>query len=212
MIDFVLVGAMRSGTTTLFRAIASHPAVHAPVKEPGWFRSSHDHGELASILNASDGRLVGEATPDYMTDPDVVEAIHETAPDAKIIMLFRDPADRFWSHAWHQIRNARLDLAAAFDASRYFAWWSVWDHWFGSVLAVRSETLWSPGAEGAAELQRVFRFLGLDPADGPVRVDEPTGGRVLYPEMGVEAETYLRAAFRQEAERLCMILGWEKWR
>lgn len=97
--DFIIGGAMRSGTTSLYRYLDAHPEVAVAPKELGfftdrfaegldWYRRQFDQGSP----------VVGEATADYLARADVMERIHQTLPDVKLVASWRNPVDRAWSH------------------------------------------------------------------------------------------------------------------
>ena len=95
---FLIVGAMRSGTTSLARYLASHPDVlFAPQKEVHFFdRNFHRGVAWYASQFAGDPtlRLAGEATPSYMYDELAVERMSHTVPHAKLIAVLRDPTER----------------------------------------------------------------------------------------------------------------------
>ena len=109
-LDFVIIGAMKAGTTSAFDFLASHPSVFAPRnKEPHYF--SRGYRMPASYYRRlfrerADGQLSGEASPTYSwirQYPEVPERIANDAPNAKIIYLVRDPLERWLSHYRHHL-------------------------------------------------------------------------------------------------------------
>ncbi len=110
--DFLILGAMKGGTTSLFAYLAALPGVIAPeVKElhyfsekqnpnsyrvlgPGWYRSNFP---LRSELRAS-GAITGEATPRYMVEPLAMSRISRDLPNSRWIVVLRDPSERALSH------------------------------------------------------------------------------------------------------------------
>jgi hypothetical protein len=109
--DFLIVGAQRCGTTSLFRGLAEHPSVVPPLlhkgvhffdtprayaRGPRWYRG---HFPLRSIANRRvPGRaLTGEASPYYMFHPLGAERIAAALPTARLIVLLRDPVERAFS-------------------------------------------------------------------------------------------------------------------
>jgi hypothetical protein len=132
--DFLIVGAQRSGTTTLYRLLADHPAVRFPRLTKGvhWFdvdyhrpRSWYGAGfpRRSSIERATrdlgEGVVVGEAAPYYGFHPFVPGRIAEELPEVRLVMILRDPVTRAWSQFHHE--RARgfeplADFGAALDA------------------------------------------------------------------------------------------------
>lgn len=99
--DFVLVGAPRSGTTTLASHLQEHPGVFIPRKELHFFDLNWARGvEWYShqFSSARAGQITGEGTPMYMSDYRAMHRLCRTAPSATLIAILRDPADRAHSH------------------------------------------------------------------------------------------------------------------
>lgn len=109
--DFLILGIMRAGTTSLFRYMRAHPLILGPIKngraggkEINFFNRLWTLGldwYKDSFPPRTQDMLFGEATPDYLCDPNVTERILEVIPDAKFICLLRNPVDRAWSHYCH---------------------------------------------------------------------------------------------------------------
>jgi hypothetical protein len=109
-----VVGAARSGTTSLWHYLAEHPEVFmSRFKEPMYFsepgRRLHDiynpgspavdtlDGYLDLFRDAGDATVLGEASAAYLPDPEVPARILETIPDARVVAILRDPVDRAYS-------------------------------------------------------------------------------------------------------------------
>jgi hypothetical protein len=116
--DFVIIGAQRAGTTTLYRAITEHPQVRGAVlgKEVHFFdlrfaegvaryRGAFPTNASLALARARIGGpvLVGEATPYYLFHPQVPARIAATLPDAALIAVLRDPVERAWSQYRHEV-------------------------------------------------------------------------------------------------------------
>lgn len=129
--DLLVIGAQRSGTSSLYRYLGAHPNVVAPVrKEVGYFTRRYSAGEcwyrahfpLAArghVVRALGGRrpLAFEATPDYLVHPLAAERAASLLPEAKVVVLLRDPVERAFSHYRHMVRLGfeTLPLEAALD-------------------------------------------------------------------------------------------------
>jgi len=100
--DFVCVGGQRCATSWLFEAMRHHPEVFMPRKEVHFFDHHYADGlgaYRALFAEAGAGRICGEITPDYLTDPSAVERLASDLPaGAKLIVLLRDPVERAYSH------------------------------------------------------------------------------------------------------------------
>ncbi|MEM9772050.1 MAG: sulfotransferase domain-containing protein, partial [Cyanobacteria bacterium P01_D01_bin.73] len=96
--SFVIIGAMKGGTTSLHRYIASHPnVVTSSIKETDFFRSAKDYSKgidwYESLFEGS-GTYAFEASTNYTMRhkfPGVPERMHSVLPNAKLIYLLRDP-------------------------------------------------------------------------------------------------------------------------
>jgi hypothetical protein len=109
--NFFLVGASRAGTSSLWMHLVEHPDVFMPrramaEKEPSffcemtprWALAYRDRQRYLGLFADADGqKAVGEASTPYLVAPEVPGRIRETYPDAKIIIMLRNPADRAFS-------------------------------------------------------------------------------------------------------------------
>jgi hypothetical protein len=115
---FLVIGAQKSGTTSLYRSLARHPeVVRARHKELHFFDREHARGrrwyerQLASpfrvFVRGLAGRrtICGEATPAYLPLPDVPARVRALLPDVRLVALLRDPTRRAISHYHHRVRN-----------------------------------------------------------------------------------------------------------
>lgn len=126
--DFLIVGAQRCGTTSLYKTLTQHPAVlpaglHKGVhyfdtdyeRGPAWYRS-HFPTRLAakrSERRTGSWPITGEASPYYMFHPMVSERIARDLPQARLIVLLRDPVERAYSAYTHE--RARGFEALSFE-------------------------------------------------------------------------------------------------
>ena len=103
--QFLILGAQRSGTTTLYKWMTQHPQIRpATKKEIHFFDLNYQNGvpwyrlhfPLRSKLGSD--RITGEATPYYLFHPRAPERIRRVLPDVKMIVLLRNPVERAVSH------------------------------------------------------------------------------------------------------------------
>ena len=106
--DFLIVGAQKAGTTSLFNWLVDTGVAQAPLqKEVGYFDTRWNwpikyRGYFGKRSSAS---LIGEATPSYLAFPEVPERVSAVlGPDCKIIIVLRDPVDRAVSQYFHERR------------------------------------------------------------------------------------------------------------
>ena len=113
--DFLIIGGMKCGTTTLHNFLALHPGiVRCDRKEPNFFSHHFDKGlEWYSTMFPDKEGLRFEASTAYTKYPffdGVPERIASVAPDIKLIYLVRHPVKRIESHLHHNLINGRLTL------------------------------------------------------------------------------------------------------
>lgn len=109
--SFLLIGAQRAGTTSLFHHLCRHPHVAAPATKEihffddqywrgvDWYRSFFPLALRRRLARLRGGDLVaGEATPYYLFHPAAPERVAATLPSARLVVLLRDPVERAHSH------------------------------------------------------------------------------------------------------------------
>jgi hypothetical protein len=104
--EVVILGAPKSGTTSLAAYLAGHPRVWLhPLKELHFF---DNHWELGEVWYRSQfpplrspGLLRLEATPDYLQHPQAPQRMHALMPETRLIVLLREPLDRALSWIRH---------------------------------------------------------------------------------------------------------------
>jgi hypothetical protein len=116
---FLVIGAQKSGTTSLRRYLSQNPAVLcAEPKELHYFDKDYARGDswyLAQFPWRTEARAVrrnvgvdpaiGEATPEYLFNPRVPARIHAFDPDLRFVAVLRDPVDRAYSQYQMQVRR-----------------------------------------------------------------------------------------------------------
>lgn len=103
--NFFICGAARSGTTSMWQYLRQHPDIHMPPvfeqKEPSYFCDSYGVKDwevyLSLFADAGSKSRVGEASGPYLTSPESPGRIKAMIPDARILILLRNPAERAWS-------------------------------------------------------------------------------------------------------------------
>ncbi|TQE99143.1 MAG: sulfotransferase [Spiribacter salinus] len=124
MKNVFLIGAMKSGTSSLYHALAKHPQVATPKKkELDYFVKPGQHTTYSSHFNiTTDTSLTLDGTTQYSKYPQfrhIVESIFFMNPHALFIYLMRDPVDRFESNIAHHIaRNEGIDPASWRDSKK----------------------------------------------------------------------------------------------
>lgn len=99
--DFIGIGAPRTGTTWLFEVLKSHPDIQIPSKKAiNFFNEYFDKGTewyFNHFGNYSE-KSVGEISPLYFGHSNLAERLYSVVPDAKLILIVRDPVERLKSH------------------------------------------------------------------------------------------------------------------
>ena len=172
--DFVGIGVQKAGTTWWFELLLTHPGVSA---RPDIHKERHFFDRFAATpFTSADveayhgwfprpaGAITGEWTPDYCTYPWVPALLERAAPDARLLVLLRDPVDRFFSGLAHMARAGAprdgLAMADAVQRGRYLEALRPWWDRFGEerVLVLQYERC---VADLRGQLAATFAFLGL---------------------------------------------------
>ena len=121
-LDFIVIGAQKAGTTSLYKYLQPHPKIYMPPEKEAPFFSSDDLYELGwewyvreFFEGAPEDKLWGKVTPQYMSDSRVPPRIYATMPNVKLIALLRNPVDRAFSHYRMTVRRG-LDKRTFDDA------------------------------------------------------------------------------------------------
>lgn len=175
---FIIIGAAKSGTTSLSAYLRSHPQVFltAP-KEPHFFSIQWERGLswYEGLYEGSDTHPArGEASTSYTQAPHhqgVPERIASVVPDAKLIYILRNPIDRIRSQYVHYLDRGREDRplrqavaenAMYLDGSRYaFQIETYLEHFDRQQLLVLSSEELRRNRPGV--LRTAFDFIGVDP-------------------------------------------------
>jgi hypothetical protein len=138
---FLIIGAAKSGTTSLYHALRQHPDVFMPeVKEPRYFayadapppmngpgdrESNEAAGAVSSweayraLFATANAPALGEASVNYLYSDTAPQRIHERVPNVQLIAVLRNPIERAYSHYLHLLRSGReplSDFMAALEA------------------------------------------------------------------------------------------------
>jgi hypothetical protein len=172
--DFVGIGAQKAGTTWWYDLISTHPGVSTPdhlSKERHLLDRFAEHAFDSTVMNQypqwfprRPGTLTGEWTPDYATFPWAPELLQRVAPDVRLLMLVRDPIERFRSGLDHYRSLGQpvdgMVWADAVARGFYAKAIAPWTKAFGAdrllVLQYEQCVIDMPG-----QLARTFDHLGL---------------------------------------------------
>ena len=187
--NFLIIGAMKAGTTSLYHYLGAHPQIYMPAfKAPeffageshwrrgiGWYRKQFAAAEPDAVA-------IGEASNVYTKYPryqGVPQRIAAYVPDMRLIYVVRNPIDRIRSH--YQTRVAEGTERAAFevavfenpiylDYSRYSLQIEQYMSWFSreQLLVLTSDDL---RAARSATVRKAYEFLGVDAGFVPAELE-----------------------------------------
>jgi hypothetical protein len=215
---FIVVGAMKAGTTSLYHYLRSHPQVFMPkIKELDFFAEGmnwtrgldwyrHQFGAAPPEAVA-----VGEASTVYTKFPrydGVAERMASIVPDVRLIYVVRHPIDRIRSHYEHRVASGAetvpMEIAVFenpiyIDYSRYALQVEQYLPHFPreQLLIISSEEL---RHHRASTIRRVYGFLGVDPDYVAPTLDREfyqTGQRRKYPPVVWSVRQALKRRFPQ---------------
>jgi hypothetical protein len=216
--DFVGVGAQRCGTTWWFRILIDHPAIRRARrrrKELHFFdrfsareMQGADIERYHRLFPRSAGQIAGEWTPRYMRDVWTPRLLHRAAPDAKLLVLLRDPVERLRSGVLHQLTKTpggrpELLAADAVERGRYASQLRRLREFYDedSILVLQFEKC---RLDPIGQYQRTLRFLDVADDHVPHEIERPRGTTTepnkepLWPDL----KQALRTALQPEVERL----------
>jgi Sulfotransferase domain len=190
--DFVGIGAQKSGTTWWYDLIAAHPEVACRAdihKERHFFGrfATRPFGEADvetyhSWFPRPEGRVTGEWTPDYLHQPWVPPLLAKSAPHTRLLLLVRDPVERFRSGLTHHRRQTgRITPDVHADAvvrGLYGQWLERWLQHVDRdrILVLQYEQC---VADPGDQVERTYRFLGLPPFRPPAMPARVSASREL---------------------------------
>ena len=143
--DFLVIGAGKSGTTSLHEYLNQHPQIFMGTKEPNFFHyeletedsfdieatKKHYRESVTDLTSykglfkdAKDGQLLGEVSNLYLNSEKAYKRIEYYVPEVKLIAILRHPADRLFSRYYHLVREDKLPSKSfddIFDKSSI--WW-----------------------------------------------------------------------------------------
>jgi Sulfotransferase family len=198
--DFLVIGTMKGGTSSLHRYLRAHPGIFMPeVKELNFFVSDYrgpvplDPPEVTNWARGEDWyrawfdaagptQLAGEASPKYTKAPEypgAPERIAALLPDARLVYVVRDPIERIRSHYLHDVAVGRergtIDNAVRTDP-RYVSTSRYTSQLAGYLAHFPAGQVLVVLSEEllhdrAATLARVLEHIGADPSAIPPQLD-----------------------------------------
>ncbi len=116
--NFLILGEAKCGTTSLFNYLVQHPQILPTFKkEVHFFDLNYHKGKLwykahfPTRFAMTGDKITGESSPYYLLHPLAPERVYNLLPEAKLIVMIRDPVERAYSHYQHQVRSGLEHLS-----------------------------------------------------------------------------------------------------
>lgn len=169
-LDFLIIGAARTGTTTVFNLLRQHPDIYMPETKEAPINNMPIDEYMATYFSKTEGKIFGTVTPQYMEHSGWANILHDLWPDAKIIALLRHPVERAYSH-YRQARRRGNESQSFHEAytrpgspyrlrSQYGCilepYWKLFSH----AMVFYSQDLENDPVEF---MDRLHKFLGVAP-------------------------------------------------
>jgi hypothetical protein len=178
-LDFIIIGAQKSGTSSLAYQLSQHPQIcFCKVKEPHYFSKSKDWKkeitDYHKFFEPVSGQLCGEASTSYTFLPQYSHTpsrLFEYNPELKLIYIMRQPVERIISHYMHKLAKGRAKNPPEIDVlihshymnvSRYRMQLEPYLRLFPGkniLLLIFEEFISNP----SRILGQIALFLGVDP-------------------------------------------------
>ncbi len=174
--DFIGIGAQKSGTSWAYTCLYEHPQICAPIKEIHFFsRPRFEKGKAwyeSHFNKCEQGKLRGEFSTSYLYSVEAAERIHDYYPNAKVIAILRNPIDRAYSQYRNAIKAGEIKETETFESyygheesvlaqgryaeqlKRYYALFPK-----EQILVLIYEDI---RKDPVAFMRRIYEFLGID--------------------------------------------------
>ncbi len=229
MPDFIIIGAQKAGTSSLYFYLSQHPGITVSAtkeihyynyyalrgKGLGWYRS------FFPLMLSSKHQVTGEASPYYLFDENVPPRIKKDIPDVKLIALLRNPIDRAYSaYNMNKRQENRKDFPTFEEAisnedmsseqsvlylfrGRYADHIKNWHRHFNrdQFLFIKSEEFFQNPKKTLGE---VYEFLGVERIY-PDNIQAQEVGN--YTDLSAETRHRIEAYFKQANDDLVALLG-----
>lgn len=228
--DFIIIGAARCGTSSLWANLAEHPRLKPP--DPRAFKQfASNHKEIhffdkeikfkkgvdfyrSFFIGPPQRFYYFESTPNYLYMPKVPERVKAIAPNAKFIAMLRNPVDRAWSHFSNWRKKCGWTESILYDPNyeilkkgiyheQLARWFEHFDQ--SQFLIIRSEDYF---ANEHRIIKEALTFIGVEPVVKikPVYYD-PRKQKKGNPPMTVKLRRDLKTFYRPHNNELERLLG-----
>ncbi len=226
--DFVGVGTQKSGTSWWTGLIEAHPGVAQNLfkrKEMHYlthfFERPMTAGDIETYHAAfarPAGQLCGEWTPNYLASPYTIRRLEQVAPNAKVLVMFREPVSRFESGFNHEFKQrfggtmapgVRMKVIKGYALRKE----SIWNGMYAAQCDTLVRIVPRPRllvlqyerckAQPREMIAATYRFLGLDDSFVPEGIDTPVNvQRQVTDALKEETRELLREIYRDDVARL----------
>ena len=177
--NLFIIGAMKSGTTSLHEYLSTHPDVYmSRIKEPGFFAEcvkyypKNFEWYMSLFKDVKDEKIIGESSTHYTKLPlceGVVQRLWEHNPEARFIYIMRHPVKRTISHYWYNVKcgGEHRDIITALKKNQEYISYSDYAYQLTpyierfdkeNILTLTFEDLTS---RPDSTLKNVFNWLGV---------------------------------------------------
>jgi len=178
------IGAQRSGTTWIYEMLKAHPQIcMSPEKEVNFFNYHYHNGIRwyeKFFEDCHKDKKIGEYSPTYLSDDPVAERIHQTVPDARLIISLRNPVDQIYSRYLYRVSRQRYEGSfenvlkedsSLIENALYYKHIEKFLARFdrNQILILIYEDL---SNDAAGFLQSIYRFLDIDINFVPLNLNE----------------------------------------
>lgn len=180
--DFLIIGAARCGTSSLFLNLLKHPRIVGPTLPQSRFSNDKECHFFDKKFNDprygikwyqnrfqsnKKNPVFCEATPNYLYDSKVPGLVKAHLPKAKFIAMLRNPVDRAWSHYYHWHKKTGWHISVLLDGDhpvlKKGIYWEQLERWFSKfyrnqILIIKSEDFYKNERK---IINQCFKFVGL---------------------------------------------------
>lgn len=186
MVNFIGLGAQKSGTSWVYACLYEHPEIHAPIKELHFFsRDRFSKGKEwyeSHFSHAKEEQKVGEFSTSYLYSPETPERIAGMYPNVKLIAILRNPSTRAYSQYRNAIKAGEIGEDVTYDTyaaqepsvieqGKYASQLQRYYNHFKreQILVLIYEDI---KKDPAAFIRHIYEFLGVDPTFRPSMLDK----------------------------------------
>lgn len=228
--DFIIIGAARCGTSSLWANLAEHPKI-VPPNPQSFLQFASNHKEIhffdrehkwkkgvdfyrSFFIGPPQQFYYFESTPNYLYMPRVPERVKEILPKAKFIVMLRNPVDRAWSHFSNWQRKHAWKESMLYDPNceilkkgiyheQLARWFELFDR--SQFLIIRSEDYF---ANEIRIIKEAMAFVGVEPVvKGMPFYYDPVKEIKGNPPMAVKLRRDLKTFYRPHNNELEKLLG-----